>query len=196
MVGIAVAVGGGLVAGGLTSFGQTYLPPAINSFANSAGGWTMLAFLLVWVSRARPLLAAVLGVLAFEALVEGYRIVSGWRGFYYAEPFSGIFSLVGLLAGPVVGVAASLTRYGSPPWRVLGITPLAAVLAGEGVYGLRFVSDTTSSFYWTLEILLAVAFLIMAVVRYRPGVLWAVVATVITAAGAATFLVGYVRLGQ
>jgi hypothetical protein len=155
LVATLVVLIGSLVLGGLTSYGQTYLPEQLRSFSNSSGGWTILAFALVWVSRARIVLAAVLGVVSFEMLVEGYRIVSDWRGFYFAAPFSSVWSLVGLAAGPVLGIAASLTRYGSALWRALALTVPAAVLAGEGAWALRNVSATTSPVYWIGQIALA-----------------------------------------
>lgn len=109
---VAVVLLGGLLVGGLTSFGQQYLPSWLTSLANSSGGWSMFAFLLVWLVRARPALAALLGALAFVAMVEAYGVVSGWRGFFYAAPFSSRWTLIGLVAGPVIGVAASLARSG------------------------------------------------------------------------------------
>jgi len=165
-VALAVAVLGAVLIGGLTSFGQQYLPAWLNSLANSAGGWTMFSFLLVWLGRARPLLAAVLGVLVFQLLVEAYSVVSEWRGFPDGDPFSSIWTLVGLVCGPLLGATASLTRYGSPLWRVLAVTPLGAVLLGEGVYGLIAIADTTSPVYWYLEIVLGVAFIVIANIRH------------------------------
>lgn len=167
LVAVAVVVPGALLLGGLTSFAQTYLPSELTSFANSAGGWTMLCFLLVWLSRARPLLGAVLGLAAFLCLTEGYAAVSGWRGYFYAAPFSTVWSLISVIAGPLIGVAASLCRYGSPLWRVLAVTPLSAILLAEGVWGLLTVADTTSPVYWSLEIVLSVFFLAIAVWRAR-----------------------------
>lgn len=165
----AVVVPGALVLGGLTSFAQTFLPPGLTSFANSAGGWAMLCFLLVWLSRARPLLGAVLGVAAFLGLTEGYGLVSAWRGFFYAAPFSTVWTLVSFAAGPLLGVAAALCRYGRPLWRVLAVTPLSAILLGEGVWGLLTVADTTTPVYWTIEIVLSALFLAIAAWRARPA---------------------------
>jgi hypothetical protein len=185
---VAIALAGALVLGGLTSLGQQYLPSWLNSLSNSAGGWTMLSFLLVWLGRARPVLAAVLGVVAFVALTEGYGIVSNWRGYFYSEPFAGRWTIVGLLAGPVLGVAASLTRHGSPLWRLLGVTPLSAVLLGEGVWALRTVADTTSPVYWWLEIVLSVVFLAVAFVRVRAAWWQGVIAVGVWAAGSVAFV--------
>src|SRR4051794_28985393 len=79
---VLVAVGA-LLVGGLTSYGQQYLPSWVSSLSNSAGGWTMFAFLLIWRSGARMLLGGVLGIVALELLNQGYGIVSGWRGVAY-----------------------------------------------------------------------------------------------------------------
>ena len=161
----AVAIVGAILIGGLTSVGQQYLPAWLNSLANSVGGWTMLSFLLVWLGRARPLLAAVLGVVVFQLLTESYSVVSEWRGFDDGDPFASIWTVVGLIAGPVLGVSAGLARHGRPVWRALGVTPLSAVLLGEGIWALNTIADTTSPVYWSLEIVLSVAFLVAAVLR-------------------------------
>jgi hypothetical protein len=184
---VAIALLGALLVGGLTSFAQKYLPPAVNSLSNSAGGWTAFTFLLIWLSRARPLLAGILGIVAFEALTEAYGLVTGWRGYAATPPFGSIWSLVGLLAGPVLGVAASFVRYASPLWRVLGVAVLAAVLVGEGVHGLVALLDTTSPLYWWVEVVAGVGFLVAALIvnRLRPA--RTVLAVAIAAVGTALF---------
>lgn len=184
---LLVVLPGALLVGGLTSVGQQYLPDWVKSLSNSAGGWTMFSFLLVWLSRARPLLGAFLGVVAFEALNEGYGVVSLWRGFFYSEPFSSNWTLVGLVAGPVLGVAAGLTRCGSPIWRVLGVTPLSAVLLGEGVYALQNIANTTSPVYWALEIILSAVFMVTAALCSRPRWPAVVLAVGVWLAGAGVY---------
>lgn len=185
-----------LVLGGLTSFGQTILPEALVSFANSAGGWTILAFGLVWLTRARPPLAAVLGIVSFVLLTEGYRLVSGWRGFYYAEPFQDTFTIIGLFAGPVIGLSASFVRWAPGSWKPFAVAPVAAVLIGEGVYGLTVVADTTSPVYWIVQGLLGAALLTAGVVAARPRITPGVLGGVITLGGAAAFVGFYSWLGQ
>lgn len=187
---------GSLLLGGLTSVGQTVLPDALVSFANSAGGWTMLAFGLVWLTRVRLPIAAALGAVSFVLLIEGYRIVSGWRGFYYAEPFQDTFTLIGILAGPVVGLSATLVRSGPTRWGPLAASPVAAVLVGEGVYGLTVVAASTSPVYWALQIVLGVALVIAAIVASRPRIAPGALGCLVTFAGAAAFVGGYVWLGQ
>jgi hypothetical protein len=164
---VLTAVAGAVLLGGLTSFGQQYLPPWVNSLSNSAGGWTMFCFLIVWLSRARPLLAAVLGVVVFQLLVESYSVVTEWRGFDDGDPFTSIWTVVGLAAGPVLGAAAGLVRHAAPVWRALAVAPLSAVLLGEGIWALNTITDTTSPVYWSLEIVLSVVFVLAAIIRCR-----------------------------
>ncbi|MBF4620981.1 DUF6518 family protein [Clavibacter sp. VKM Ac-2542] len=154
-----------LVAGGLTSPAQGFLPEWMSSLANSAGGWSMLAFVAVWLSRARPLLGAVLGAISFVAMVEAYGVVSLWRGYFLADPFSSMWIPIGLVAGPFIGLAAALVRHASRRWAIAGVAVLSAVLVAEGIHGLTVVAATTSPVYWTLEIVLAVGFLAAAALR-------------------------------
>jgi len=162
-----VAIAGAVLIGGLTSFAQQYLPPWVNSLSNSVGGWTMFSFLIVWLGRARPLLAAALGVVVFQLLVESYSAVSEWRGFDDGDPFTSIWTVVGLAAGPLLGAAAGLVRYAPPVWRALAVTPLSAVLLGEGIWALNTIADTTSPVYWSLQIVLSVVFLLAAIGQSR-----------------------------
>ncbi|RIJ51902.1 hypothetical protein DZG00_07110 [Clavibacter lycopersici] len=156
-----------LLVGGLTGPAQGALPGAVNPLANSAGGWSMLAFLGVWLSRARPPLGAVLGAVSFVAMVEAYGVVSLWRGYFLADPFTSMWTPIGLIAGPFIGVAAALVRHASRRWTIAGVAVLSVVLVAEGIYGLAFISDTTSPAYWTLEVALGIGFLAAAVLRGR-----------------------------
>lgn len=56
-----VAAAASLALGALTFVAQGALPDAVAPFANSASGWTVLTALLVFWSRARPGVAALLG---------------------------------------------------------------------------------------------------------------------------------------
>ncbi|BDZ51901.1 hypothetical protein GCM10025867_41420 [Frondihabitans sucicola] len=165
LVAAAVVILGSLLVGGLSSFGQQLLPSWVTSLSNSAGGWSMFAFLLVWLSRAKPVLGAILGLVAFEAMVEAYGFVSGLRGFFFSAPFSSRWTVIGLAAGPVIGLAASLTRHGGRLWRVLGVACLSVVLMVEGGYGLIALLGSTSPVYWTIELVAGAAFLSAALVR-------------------------------
>lgn len=188
VAGVAVA---SYVLGGLTSPAQKYLPEQISPFANSSSGWTSLTFLLIWLSRLHLLWAAFSGAVAFVLMVDGYRIVSEWRGYDYGEPFQDIFTFIGIVVGPVIGVSAALLRYGSPAWKALSIVPLTSVLIGEGIYGLTVVGDTTSPVYWSLIIVAGIAITVAHLVVQRPGTRLILVVSALTVAGAAAFWIGY-----
>lgn len=163
-----VVLGGALVIGGVTSSAQGFLPDWLRSLANSAGGWSMFAFLLIWLSRARPILGAVLGVVAFEAMLEAYGLVSLWRGYFYAEPFHNQFTVPGVVAGLVIGAGAALVRNAKPGWlRVVGVAPLCLVLELEGIYGLVVLRSSTSPVYWVIELLAGLGFFIAALRRSK-----------------------------
>jgi hypothetical protein len=187
-IAVAVAIVGSALIGGLTSVGQGVLPDWAKPLSNSAGGWTMFTFLLVWLGRARPLLAGILGIVSFELLNEAYGVVSLWRGHFYSEPFGTIWTAIGFVAGPLVGVAAALTRHGSPLWRVLGVTPLAAVLLGEGIRSLGTVADTTGSTYWIIEIVLSVVFMAAALIRVPLRLNGRALAVIVWLVGAMAFM--------
>jgi hypothetical protein len=174
---ILIVAAAGLVLGGLTSFGQTYLGE-LGSLANSIGGWTMLTFLIVWAVRSKPLLGAVLGVVAFQALNEGYGIVSAWRGFFYSEPFGNVWTLVGIPAGLVFGAAAGFVRTGTKEQRMLGTALLSALLLADGLWSLVRVGETTGPAYWIVQIVLGAAFLAIAAARTRPKV-WALLVSLV-----------------
>ncbi|MWV48857.1 hypothetical protein GRS96_06145 [Rathayibacter sp. VKM Ac-2803] len=191
---LVVALVGGLLLGGLTSFLQGALPGSLSSFANSCGGWSMLVFALVRLGGARPVPAALLGLLTFFALLEGYDLVTAARGFGYSPPFTDIHWLLAVSAGPILGAAAALTLHGTTPWRVLAVAPLSGVLIGEGLWALGAIIDTTSPVYWWLQIVLGVAFLALAIVRRRPRVLVVVAALAVTAAASVAFFLVYSAL--
>jgi hypothetical protein len=185
---VLIAVLGALLLGGLTSIGQQHLPAWINSLANSTGGWTMLSFLLVWLGRAKPLLGTLLGVVVFVLLTESYSVVSEWRGFADGDPFTSIWTVVSFVAGPILGVAAALVRHAPALWRVLGVTPLSAVLLGEGSWALGTIANTTSPVYWSLEIALSVLFLVAAIRRTGIGVRGIAVVVGVWLLGTAAFV--------
>jgi hypothetical protein len=146
LVQLLAVVGASAVLGGATSYAQTYLPDALVPFANSASGWTILTVLVVAACRAGTAPSAIFGSASFVALVLGYQVVSGLRGFPTSET---LFLIVGVIVGPFVGVAASWLRRDG--WRmVLGCGALSGIAVGEALYGLILVVASTGWFYWTL----------------------------------------------
>lgn len=149
LVGLAGVLVGAAVVGGLTPFGQRYLPHALTSFANSAGSWTALTFGLVYLSRARTWLATVLGAVSFVVMNEAYGVVANLRGTLYSAPFGGTFPVVAVVAGPVVGFAASLVRSPVALRRVVGcVVPLrTGAKASMTALGLVLTAVGATAFF-------------------------------------------------
>jgi hypothetical protein len=178
------------VLGGLTSYAQGFLPDEIVSFANSSSGWTVLTALLVYWSRARTVPAAVLGATSFVLLVLGYTVASQVRGYFY-DPL--LFSVVGVAAGPFVGVAASWMR-ATGVRAALGTALLAGIGVGESVYGLTVVHESTSPVYWTAIGVAGLVLLAGMLVRRIRGALPVALAIGGTAVVATAFFVAYTSL--
>jgi hypothetical protein len=143
----AVVAASSLLCGAITFLAQGFLPDAVNSFANSASGWTLVTVLLLTGVRAGPAAAALLGATSFVLLTVGYAGAAQLRGLHY-DPT--MFAVVGLVVGPFVGVATSWLR-AVPSWRpALGTALLAGIGVGEASYGLTTVAGTTSPVYWWL----------------------------------------------
>jgi hypothetical protein len=162
---VAVTLAVAVAAGALTPFGQQYLPEEVSSVANASGSWTMVALLAVYLSRARGVLAAVLGVAALLALNETYGAVSSARGYPYSAGLDSMWTYIAIVAGPLVGLCASWLRSASPRLVAVAVAVPSAVLVGEGLYGLIQVADTTSPVYWWIEIAGGVAFVAVVPVR-------------------------------
>jgi len=190
---VAITVGIALAAGAVTPFAQQYLPDWLSSLANSSGSWTMIGLLAVYVSRARGVLAAVLGIVALVLLNEAYSAVSTARGVYYAGGLASEWTFVAIVAGPIVGLAASWLRWSraKPLLVAMAVAAPAAVLIGEGVYGLTAIADTTSPVYWWLQIAAGVAFVTIVCVRMLRRREYISLAVALTLTGAALFLAFY-----
>lgn len=177
-----IVLGTAAVWGGLTSFGQQYLPDAMRSLANASGPW--FAVVLGAIVAARPGLAVaiVLGVLGLIVLNESYGVVSRWRGFPYGGGLTNFWTQIALLVGPIAGIAATWLRSPRPVLVALGASAPAAVWIGEGLFGLTVIGDTTSPVFWSLELAAGVGLVaVIAVTRVRT------LAGVATLVGASAF---------
>lgn len=182
-----VVVLASLALGFLTFFAQGALPEWFASFANSASGWTILTVLLVLWSRQPWPIAAPLGAASFVLLTVGYSVASSVQGLYYNPT---MFALVGAVAGPFVGVAASwLSARGVRA--ALATSALAGVGLGEALYGLTVVGDTTSPVYWITIGVMALGLLAWMLAKRIRGALPIAVAVMGTAGVAAAFVAVY-----
>jgi hypothetical protein len=189
---LAVVLVTGFVLGVLTSFGQRFLPDEVSSFANSSGSWSLVAFLLA-LRAPRLGVALVGGALALWALLAGYLVASELRGFAASSWLVAFWGAAGLVAGPLLGLAAWWSRYGSAAQGGLGAGALAGVLVGEGVYGLTVVGDTTAPEYWWGQVGVGVLVAVVATWWHRSTTTLAT--ALVTGAGvAAAFLALYQRV--
>lgn len=188
---IGVAALASFALGFLTSYAQGLLPDALASFANSASGWTLLTALLVFWARQTWPVSALLGAASFVLLTVGYAVAASARGMYY-DP--AMFAVIGLLVGPVVGVATAWLRERGVR-AALGTSVLAGIGVGEAVYGLTIVGDTTSPVYWTIIGVLALALLGWSLARRIRGRLAIACAVIGTVAVAVAFYAAYGALG-
>ncbi len=171
---------GSVVLGGATSFAQGLFPEGLRPFANSASGWTILTVVMVWVARRALRWSALLGAVSFVALVLGYTVVSNMRGFYFSPVF---WSVVGVVVGPWVGVAAAALHQRGR-WAAVGTGLLSGVLLGDSFYGISVVMATTGWVYWTVAGVLGAALLVSMAVRRLRAASLVTIATVVAAATA------------
>lgn len=189
---VAVVTVASFLSGMLTFFAQGLLPDAVNSFANSASGWTFVTVLVLAWARVRTAFAAALGAASFVLLTLGYSASAHLQGLVY-DPT--MFVVVGVLVGPFVGIATSWLRAASA-WRAAaGTALLSGIGLGEGAYGLTVAADTTSPVYWTLVGAMALGLLVAMLVRRIRGVLVVLLSVVGTGAIATAFVVAYRALG-
>ena len=137
-------------AGVATSYLQSVLPHLVASFANSAGSWCLVAWLLAR-PRSRPARGAAAAVAALLVLVAGYYVTSDLRGFGVSPVSVGVWVAAAGLVGPPLGVGAVWSRTATGRRRVLGALVLPALLVAEAAYGVLVVGSTTSTAYWLGE---------------------------------------------
>ncbi len=126
---LALAVLAGALVGALTSFGQTLLGgTSFQGLANAVSPWLVASFLVGALAR-RPDAAAVAGLLTCAGQVAGYYLVADLRGFAVGSASIVLWTVAGLLGGPLFGVAGRLWRRGpsvGARWAGVG----GALLAG------------------------------------------------------------------
>jgi hypothetical protein len=165
---LAITTGVALAAGFVTAYAQEWLPSELGSFANSAGPWTLIAFGLAL--GAVDLRTAVFsGVLALLALLTGYVLGAGVRGFASGSALVAFWGAAALIAGPAIGAAAHWVSADRGRLAAAGAGVISGVMIGEGAYGLAFIADTTYPPYWWGETVagagLLVAFTLVRKVR-------------------------------
>jgi hypothetical protein len=163
--GAVMAVIVGLLVGALTAYAQGWLIDAVGSLANSAGPWSLAAFLVAMRAR-RPLVAALSAMLVLASCEIGYVIATHVRGGSNATSTVLFWLAAAVLAGPPLGVAGAWSwQRGWWFGASAGPAVLAGVLIGEPIYALSTIADTTSPAYWVIELLVGVSIVVLACVR-------------------------------
>jgi hypothetical protein len=164
-VSVVVAVVVGLAIGALTAYAQGWLGDGTASLANSAGPWSVAAFVVARTGRG-VVAAAVAAMVTLVSCEVGYAIATEIRGGSNAASTVVFWLAAALLAGPPLGVAARWsTRTGAR--RAVGFAVLGGVLIGEGWYGWTSVADTTDWRYWAAELCVGVAIVAGAALASR-----------------------------
>ena len=130
---LGIVGGGGLLVGALTAVGQGVLPSELGSLANSAGSWSLAAFLLALVDRV-PWRGAILGALALAAMVVGYAVATQVRGFPVSTRLVVFWGLAAVTVGPALGVGR-LDRGPDRMRRALAAGLLGGIRSGRASTG-------------------------------------------------------------
>jgi hypothetical protein len=106
--------------------------------------------------------------LTLAALVVGYYAANELSGIASSTRVVVFWIVAAAIAGPPLGLSAHWVRGGGPTAAAVGSGIPAGVLIGEGVYGLRYIADTTYRPFWWGEIVLGVALLgVLGGIRLR-----------------------------
>jgi hypothetical protein len=138
-----------------TAWAQTVLPYSMFALANSANGWTLVVVLLILWARVELPLAAVLGSASSVLLMLGFTAGLALYGHAY-DPL--LWTLSSAVAGAFIGIATVWLRERGLR-AALGTAALTGVTIGEALYGLSYVSESTSPVYWTLSGVVGLVFL-------------------------------------
>lgn len=133
-IGVGVALGGAAWVSDQLAWPYSLLIPA-----NAIGVWLGIAFVLGASARTVPT-GVLRGLIGLVSAVGGYYLLNAILGHGYrvigATHAATVWGAVALLAGPLMGGAGSVWRYGHGWPRAIGVAILAAALIGEGfVFG-------------------------------------------------------------
>jgi Family of unknown function (DUF6518) len=178
--GLSAAVAVGLGVGVLTAYGQGWLSDATTSLANSAGPWSVTAFLVARYNR-RLAPAVVAAMLTLACCELGYVLATELRGGTNARSTVVLWLTAAVLAGPPLGVAGAWSteaglRHG------VGLSVVGGILLGEGLYGWSTIADTTDWRYWMIEVVIGALVILFVAARSQ----WPLHATLTIATGVLT----------
>ncbi len=161
----AIVVGVSLLLGVLTAYAQGWLPERLGSLANSAGTWALVAFILSLLVAASAPEAAAFGALSLIGLLAGYVVGAHMRDVPSSTTTVSFWVAAALVGGPVLGLSGYWIRYRRDLFAAAGVGIVSGVLIGEGIYGLTQIADTTYPPYWWGEIVVGLILLVIGARR-------------------------------
>ncbi len=177
---LAVAVAAGVLLGGLSQLGQTYLPDWLHSLANSGAPWVLAAVGLALFTRT-PRNAAIAGALALGGLEIGYVLMAALRHFPSATTTVAFWLVAAAVFGPLAGLSGYYLRSGISPWNAVSAGFVAGIVSGEGLAAYLTIRDTTTPGYWIVQMIVGVV--VLGLAGRRTGLRWAVPSFLVAVVG-------------
>lgn len=138
-IGIPAAALAGLLAGALTCLLQGVVPTDWNTAVNSGAVWTVVAFGAAALLTRTQSAAVIVGLLVLVGEVAGYYLyLADVRHLPGLRSEELLWTVAALWIGPLTGLAAYRARWGDVAARMTALAAIAGVVAGEGVYLVRF----------------------------------------------------------
>jgi uncharacterized membrane protein YeaQ/YmgE (transglycosylase-associated protein family) len=163
---LAVLVGG--ITGAITEWSVLHLPFSLEPLSNSAAPWVLVAFVMALTARTITG-SLLLAVASLVAEVLGFYIAEAARGWAVSGHQVVFWSVVSVVVGPLVGLAASWLRRGSQKAAALGAGIIGGLLAGEAVYGLTSLRFSTPAAYWRVQFAVGIGLaIVLTLSRVRP----------------------------
>jgi hypothetical protein len=164
---LALATAVGLAGGAATEWSILHLPFSLEPLSNTAAPWVLVAFAVALAARGMGE-ALVLAVVTLVALVLGFYVAEALRGWSVSRHQVEFWSVTGVVAGPLVGLAAGWLRHGGRTAGAVGAGVLGGLLAGEAVHGLTALRFSSPADYWHAQLVLGVGLAIgLTLWRFR-----------------------------
>lgn len=134
-------VGVGLAFGALTVLGQATLPGSWNHFANSGAVWLVAAF-VVGALMSSFIWAIFGGFITLVSELAGYTAIITILGLTYPISTIAFWSAIGLVGGPIFGLAGQWWRWDNDAWRqAISSALMGGVFIAEGWFMLTVNHD-------------------------------------------------------
>lgn len=152
---LTVALVVGFVLGAVTEWSVLHLPFTLEPLSNSAAPWVLVAFAVALTARSMSE-SLVLAVVSLIALVVGFYLAQALRGWPLSRHQVEFWSVVSVVMGPLIGVAAMWLRKAGRTTGAIGAGVLGGLLTGEAVHGLTALKFSSSADYWDVQFVVGI----------------------------------------